>query len=187
MTRRLSLLLSILIACASPGFAAAEPAPNEPDGYRIDNYHAPTPETLEGAEVLTTAQAVELWKAKAAIFIDALARPPKPEGLPKNVVWRDPPRKDIPGSIWLANVGFGELAASMEQYFEQGLARATEGDKSRPLVFYCRRDCWASWNAAKRALTLGYRDVFWYRDGTTGWEEAGQPLELREPEPLTRD
>jgi PQQ-dependent catabolism-associated CXXCW motif protein len=72
----------------------------------------------------------------------------------------------------------------VQAYFEQGLARATQGDKSKPLVFYCRKDCWMSWNAAKRALALGYGAVNWYPDGTDGWAEAKQPLEPREPEPL---
>jgi PQQ-dependent catabolism-associated CXXCW motif protein len=187
MTRLLSLILLVLASFHAPSFAASRAAPQEPAGYRTENYLAPTPATLEGAKVITTTQAIEIWKAKSAVFVDALVRQRRPENLPKNAVWRDPPRKDIPGSIWLANVGFGELPASMEQYFEQNLARATQNDKSRPLVFYCRKECWMSWNAAKRALALGYLDVSWYPDGTDGWEEAKQPLELREPEPSTQN
>jgi rhodanese-related sulfurtransferase len=38
-----------------------------------------------------------------------------------------------------------------------------------------------SWNAAKRAIGLGYRNVIWYPDGTDGWAAAGLPLERREP------
>jgi rhodanese-related sulfurtransferase len=30
-----------------------------------------------------------------------------------------------------------------------------------------------SWNAAKRALSYGYTHVFWYRDGSDGWQEIG--------------
>ena len=33
-----------------------------------------------------------------------------------------------------------------------------------------------SWNAAKRALAAGYRNVMWFRDGTDGWQELGYPL-----------
>ncbi|WP_018406105.1 PQQ-dependent catabolism-associated CXXCW motif protein [Methylocystis rosea] len=165
---------------AAPAFAQAPP---EPEGYRLDNYHAPTPATLKGATVLDTPQAFELWSGKKAVFIDALSRPPKPEGLPKNAVWRDPKRFDIPGSIWLPDTGFGELSEPMARYFEQGVARASGGDKSKPLVFYCRTNCWASWNAAKRALTLGYTHVLWYPPGADAWEQAGHPLEERQPEP----
>ena len=70
----------------------------------------------------------------------------------------------------------------MDDYFRTGLEKATGGDKAKPLVFYCLRDCWMSWNAAKRAIAVGYRDVSWYPDGTDGWSEAGHPLENRKPE-----
>ena len=38
-----------------------------------------------------------------------------------------------------------------------------------------------SWNAAKRALALGYRRVLWYPEGTDGWARQGLPLERRAP------
>jgi PQQ-dependent catabolism-associated CXXCW motif protein len=63
------------------------------------------------------------------------------------------------------------------------LAQATAGDPARPLVFFCQRACWMSWNAAKRALSLGYTRVNWYPDGTDGWSEAGLPLARIEPAP----
>jgi rhodanese-related sulfurtransferase len=42
-----------------------------------------------------------------------------------------------------------------------------------------------SWNAAKRALALGYKNVAWYPDGTDGWEAAGLPLQEAKPEPAS--
>jgi rhodanese-related sulfurtransferase len=33
-----------------------------------------------------------------------------------------------------------------------------------------------SWNAAKRALALGYTHVMWFSEGTDGWQELGYPL-----------
>jgi PQQ-dependent catabolism-associated CXXCW motif protein len=71
----------------------------------------------------------------------------------------------------------------MDAYFRQGLDKASAGDRTRMLVFYCLRNCWMSWNAAKRALSCGYARVAWYPEGTDGWSEAGLPLEPREPEP----
>ena len=82
-----------------------------------------------------------------------------------------------------AKSGFGALAEATQRYFETGLEKATGGDKKKPLVFYCLADCWMSWNAAKRALSLGYADVYWYPEGTDGWEKSGHPLEDRAPEP----
>jgi hypothetical protein len=40
-----------------------------------------------------------------------------------------------------------------------------------------------SWNAAKRAMTLGYTHVAWYPAGTDEWGAQGLPLEPRQPEP----
>jgi rhodanese-related sulfurtransferase len=40
-----------------------------------------------------------------------------------------------------------------------------------------------SWNAAKRALQLGYSNIAWYREGTDGWLAAGLPLVTITPEP----
>ena len=93
------------------------------------------------------------------------------------------PRANIPGSIWLPDTGYGELAPSMADYFAKGLEKASQGDRARMLVLYCLADCWMSWNAAKRALALGYSDVTWYPLGTDGWGAAGLPLQDATPEP----
>ncbi len=50
------------------------------------------------------------------------------------------------------------------------------------VILYCLANCWMSWNAAKRALSLGYSNVAWYREGTDGWSGAGLPLEEATPE-----
>ena len=71
----------------------------------------------------------------------------------------------------------------MEDYLKAGLQRITGGDFAKPLVIYCLRDCWMSWNAAKRILSLGYRNVVWYPDGTDGWDEAGLPFAESNPLP----
>jgi PQQ-dependent catabolism-associated CXXCW motif protein len=155
----------------------------EPDGYRTEAYRAPTPATLKGATVLTSDEAEALWRDKRAAFIDVLPQAPRPKNLPADVVWRDKARADIPGSLWLPDTGYGELAPSMQAYFVAGLDKAQAGDRERALAFYCQRDCWMSWNAAKRALALGFRHVDWYPDGADGWREAGLPLEPRQPEP----
>jgi PQQ-dependent catabolism-associated CXXCW motif protein len=154
----------------------------EPPGYRMEEYRAPTPSTLKGARVLTTAEAHTLWEKRQAVFVDVLPQPPRPPGLPPSTIWRPKPRPNIPGSIWLPDTGYGALAPVMESYLERSLAKASGGNFGRPLVFYCLKDCWMSWNAAKRAMTLGYTSVAWYPDGTDGWVADGYPTELREPE-----
>ena len=162
--------------------AAAGDVVLEPDSYRQSDYRAPTPATLKGARVLTTDEAAAMWRAGDAAFIDVLPQAPRPKNLPADVVWRDKPRFDIPGSLWLPDTGYGELASVMMDYFRRGLDKALGGGK-RPLVFYCLKDCWMSWNAAKRALVLGYANVAWYPEGSDGWAATGLPLEKRMPEP----
>jgi PQQ-dependent catabolism-associated CXXCW motif protein len=183
VTSRLAAVGAAMLVFASlasaPVLAASVP---EPPDYRTENYKAPVPATLRGAKVVTTDEAADLWRDGGAVFIDVLPKPPKPE-LPEGTVWREPPRYDIPGSLWLPDVGHGALSAEMEAWFGQHLATVTGGDKSRPVVFYCRTDCWMSWNAAKRALAWGYVGTIWYPDGTEGWEAAKLPLEERVSEP----
>jgi PQQ-dependent catabolism-associated CXXCW motif protein len=156
-------------------------APPEPAGFRMDDYRAPTPETLQGAVVLSTEQAHAAWERHDALFIDVLPQVPRPPGLPASTIWRDKVRLDVPGSVWLPDTGYGELAPVMQQYFERGLEQATHSDRNRMLVFYCLANCWMSWNAAKRALALGYSHVAWYPDGTDGWAADHLPLEQRTP------
>ena len=116
-------------------FAAAAPLhaqekPPEPDGYRNENYRTPVPATLAGARVLATAEAETIWREKTGVFIDVLPRPPKPQSLPAGTVWRDKPRLNIPGSIWLPDTGYGRLAEATENYLRQGLARASGGNNA---------------------------------------------------------
>src|ERR1700693_3927575 len=120
--------------------AAVQAAPadvTEPEGYRLEDYRSPTPATLRGARVIGTDKAETIWRSHSASFVDVLPRPPRPRNLPEGTLWRDKPRSNIPGSIWLPDTGFGELAPSMADYFEKGLEKATHGDRARHLVIYC--------------------------------------------------
>lgn len=171
----LAALMAFSVTAVAQGVRA-------PEGYRMEAYRAPVPDELPGATVLTAEEAHALWQGGAA-FVDVLPRPPKPANLPKGTIWRDQPRPSIPGAIWLPNVGYGAIAPETEAYFKAGLESATGGDKARPLVIFCLADCWMSWNAGKRAASLGYTAVHWLPEGTDGWAAAGYPLEVVEPEP----
>jgi PQQ-dependent catabolism-associated CXXCW motif protein len=180
------MISAVRIALAMVTFAIVDARAAEvlePGGYRLEDYRAPTPETLRGAAAIGTQEAEKIWRSRIASFIDVLPRPPRPQNLPEGTLWRDKPRANIPDSIWLPDTGYGELAPSMADYFAKGLEKATHGDRARLIVLYCLADCWMSWNAAKRALALGYPNVAWYREGTDGWVAAGLPLEDATPEP----
>lgn len=179
-----ALEAAVLLCLAATSVATADDQrPQEPVGYRMEDYRTPTPATLAGARVVDTQAAFGVWRDKAAIFVDVLPQAPKPANLPASTVWRDKRRDNIPGGVWLADVGYGALSPQTEAYFRKGLDKASAGDKRRPLLFYCLADCWMSWNAARRALEFGYINVLWYPEGTDGWSAAGHPLAEQRPEP----
>ena len=43
-------------------------------------------------------------------------------------------------------------------------------------MFFCKADCWMSWNAARRAVALGYGRVAWFPGGTDAWAAVGRAL-----------
>lgn len=148
----------------------------EPAGYRMDNFRTPVPATLRGARVLTNDEAADVWNKDGAVFIDVYPQAPKPPNLPAGTFWREPAHRSIEGAHWLPNVGYGALSSTMDAYFRGALDTLAKGKRDAPLVFFCLKDCWMSWNAAKRALEYGYTNVMWFRDGTDGWQDLGYPL-----------
>jgi PQQ-dependent catabolism-associated CXXCW motif protein len=178
---RYAILLAMALVMVTT--ARAQDIVPEPDDYRTDNYRTPVPATLKGGRVITTKDAEAIWRDKRGAFIDVMPRPPKPANLPPETVWRDKPRHNIPGSLWLPDTGYGRLATETEAYLRDGLARASAGRRDALLVIYCQADCWMSWNAAKRAVSYGYSNVVWYPEGTDGWELEDLPLADAQPEP----
>src|SRR5262245_60571640 len=139
---------------------------SEPEGYRIT--------TLKGARVVTTAEAEQIWKAGGAIFLDVLPYAPRPTNLPPGTIWREKPRRNIPGSSWLPDTGYGALAPVTENYLRTNLARVIGGDRTKALrVMEC----------GKTNPCHGICKVVWYPDGTDGWAEADLPLCESMPEP----
>jgi PQQ-dependent catabolism-associated CXXCW motif protein len=162
--------------------AGADSFVPEPSAYRTDDYNKPVPKTLAGAKGVVDAEAAKaLLGSGKVVFIDVYPRAPKPANLPPTTIWREPPHRSIKGAYWVPNVGFGALSSATQSFFEQQLERLSGGDHNMPLVIFCLRDCWMSWNAAKRALSLGYSAVYWFSEGTDAWEEAGYVLSIVEP------
>ena len=183
-SRTLARLAGALLVLAWSGGALADAAAvPEPSGYRLDEYRAPVPATVAGGRAIDTAEAKALWSEHRALFVDVLPAPRRPEGLQPGAVWKPLPRPEVPGSVWLPDVGRGALNARLEAYFRDNLARLTRGNAAAPLVFYCLANCWMSWNAAKRAIAYGYTQVYWYRDGSDGWAAARLPTSPGTPEP----
>ncbi len=177
-------MAAALMLVSIPGASAADAgAVPEPDGYRTDDYRTPVPLTLKGARTIDADDAEKIIGEGRALFIDVYPRAKKPPNLPKGTIWRDPTHMSIKGAYWLPNVGYGVLSDEFEEYFRTRLAMLTANDPARPVVFFCQRDCWMSWNAAKRALEWGYTDVLWFSEGTDAWQDHGFDLVKVEPVP----
>lgn len=176
-----SIAFGLLLLAMAALAAAAEVA--VPEGYRMGDYRAPTPPFAPGATTLDTAAAVALWRGGSAHWFDVLPAARRPGGLPDETLWRPSPRLGIPGSIWLPEVGRGELSVAQESWLREAVRSATGGDLNSPVVFYCQSQCWMSWNAARRVAAWGWRAVYWYPEGSDGWEAAGLPLEELHPAP----
>jgi PQQ-dependent catabolism-associated CXXCW motif protein len=187
-TGRCRLWLFILGVVALPlptAFPSSrhETSAPEPSGYWTGPVNSPVPLTLSGGTVISKAHQLRaLLSQGGVILIDVSNAPRRPENLAPGAPWLPVPHRAIPGSLWIPDVGLGEVPVSVDDFFRQRLADATGNHLSRPVVIYCHRECWLSWNAAKRAISYGYRNVYWYRDGVEGWKAAGYRTAVIEPQ-----
>jgi PQQ-dependent catabolism-associated CXXCW motif protein len=122
--------------------------------------HGPTPTEIPGGQVITTKGLIPLLQGQAGtsvIVLDALGGP---QTLPRAVpaAWASQP---------------GSFNDQVQQQFGQMLMQLTQGNRQVPIVTYCQGpQCWMSYNAALRAIALGYRNVLWYRGGLEAWMQA---------------
>ncbi|WP_156827574.1 rhodanese-like domain-containing protein [Hyphomicrobium zavarzinii] len=183
---RLSSRCWLLVAAmlAAPGLAHAADNFDPATGYRISRYRAPVPESVPGGARVDSEAVKRLVSEKSALLIDVM--PSNGAGLDTaSGRWRMLRQHEhIPGSTWLPDVGAGALTPLMESYFRDELARLTQGDRARALVFYCQADCWMSWNATKRASEYGYTTLYWFPEGTDGWRDWEGPLVPATPVPV---
>jgi PQQ-dependent catabolism-associated CXXCW motif protein len=171
--------LMLLAALAGPT-SAAEFQDDPP--YRMDDYRAPVPATVPGGTVLHIAEMLDLVRSGGGVLIDVLPAPRRPETMRPGMPWMPEPHKTLPGALWWPEVGRGALPPAMESHFRQRLEDVSDA-RRRLIVFFCLSNCWMSWNAAKRAASLGFR-AGWFPEGVDGWEAAGLPVETAEPELL---
>ena len=83
----------------------------------------------------------------------------------------------IPGSKYIGYAGnYGTFDDGIQRGLKEELGKLTNDNLDMPLVFFCiGARCWESYNAALRAIKLGYRKVYWYRGGINAWQAAHRP------------
>ena len=153
-------------------------------GLRTAYYRARLPNSVPGGKRIDVDQAYAHYQNKSALFVDVMAHTGTGPD-PIDGHWRlATPRKNIPGSVWLADVGTGTLSNEMLNYYRSNLARITNNDKTKPLIIYCTADCWMAWNAVRRAAKWGYKNLLWFPQGSDEWKTKGYPLIQSTPVPL---
>ncbi len=180
-----SLLLALSCLLLLPLSTIADEDFFNAEGYRDKHYRRPTPDTAPAGKILTTEELAAFIAESDPVLIDVQAITVRPEIEEFGLSWLpNYQRMHIEGSTWLPNVGYAELDERMTHFFRSNLERLSGGDPDRALVFYCVVDCWLSWNAVRRAASWGYRNLYWYPDGTDGWADAGLTLVAGDPQPL---
>lgn len=122
--------------------------------------HGPTPASIPGGQVITTKGVMELMQSRQTPFFlfDVLGAP-----------------DIIPGALGAVPAHQpGTFDDKTQREFGGFLQQTTGGRMDTPLIFYCAsRECWMSYNAALRAIHMGYTNVLWYRGGLDAWQAAG--------------
>jgi len=178
--RQAWLALAVLLsACAMA--PDRETAP-EPDGFWTGPMGGPVPASIEGGTVVDTSELAALIAAQRPVLVDVGPMPHKPDDIAAEA-WVPPPHRTLPGSVWLPGAGAGEFSPALDAWYRGWLMKLTGGDQAKPLVVFCHPDCWASWNAARRAVLYGYTAVHWYEEGIEGWQDSGRETQAVQPEP----
>lgn len=133
--------------------------------------HGATPASIPGGQVVTTRQLVATLGARREGGASAL-----PPLLLFDVLGGV---ERLPGALNAVPAHqAGSFDDNVQREFGAYLKQVTQGRKDVPLVFYCASTmCWMSYNAALRAIRMGYQKVGWYRGGVEAWKEAGLPIE----------
>jgi PQQ-dependent catabolism-associated CXXCW motif protein len=129
------------------------------------NVGSATPTTIPGAKPILTPDLDALLKSnRRVVLVDALYG--KHE-------------TSIPSAIRIFKVGLpGTFEDDVQFRLARTLRTLTSNKLDTTLVFFCAgMRCWESYNAALRALRLGYTDVLWYRGGLNAWRKAELPTE----------
>lgn len=131
-----------------------------PQAQLQNNMHGPTPTSIPGGQVITTDRLLGLYQQgqQNGLLVFHVLGPGDMLPNAQNAVPASQP---------------GSFNDQTQQEFGQYLQQVTQGNTSRPLVFYClNTQCWMSYNAALRAINMGFSNVLWYRGGIEAWQQV---------------
>ena len=170
---RLTRIIAVCSLFFSGSFVSISNAESEAlfdrsTGYRMGQFRAPVDRHVEGA-VRVDATAVLKLREAGALLVDV--HPLRVYQIKEDGSWlHSQDQLSIPGAIWLPVVAWGALENWQLRYLASSLLTLSEGDYEKPIVVFCRVDCWLSWNAAKRFSEIGYTRVYWFAEGIDAWE-----------------
>ncbi|MEH3118114.1 MAG: rhodanese-like domain-containing protein [Methylorubrum populi] len=160
-------VLAVLLGAAGP--ADSPVGVPEPDGLHTGPPRGYTPATLKGATVIDL-KGLERLLPDRPVLVDVVLADHRPAGLSADRPWL-PTHRSIPGAVWMPGAGGAPLPPETEAAFLKRVAELTGGDRARPVVTFCRPECWGSWNAGKRLVAAGYTRVHWFPLGVEGWQD----------------
>jgi PQQ-dependent catabolism-associated CXXCW motif protein len=134
-------------------------------GLHAGNDPGPTPTAIPGARLITTRYVAEALASPAPpVLIDV----DDDGGL----------HHTLPRALWLRGAGDDAGKANGALYaLLRALLKEVAPSKDTPIVFFCGSPrCWAGYNAALRAVSMGYLNVDWYRGGVAAWDAAELPI-----------
>ncbi len=141
----------------------------EPPGLYQGAPHGYVPSTIKGGTVLDTPAFLKLVAMDHPVLVDVADKDRKPPTMAPDTPWL-PQHRSIPGAVWMQGAGNGTSDAAFAAAFKARMESLTDGSRAKPIVVFCHPDCWASYNAAKRLVSLGYTKVYWYPEGMEGWQ-----------------
>ncbi|MEM8839323.1 MAG: rhodanese-like domain-containing protein [Pseudomonadota bacterium] len=129
---------------------------------RASGFHAPTPTSIPGGNLVTTAQlAGAIQGGQQLVIIDVLGSD-----------------YTLPNALSApAMAQPGHYRDRVQQQTNHWLGQITGNNRQVAIVIACSDPfCWLSYNASLRAIAAGYTNVYWYRGGHQAWNMAGLPF-----------
>jgi rhodanese-related sulfurtransferase len=112
------------------------------------------PATVTGATVVTTSEVLKMFQEKKVVFLD-------------NRIKTQFDTEHIAGATWF----FCDTLLDNP-------AAASGLDKEKEYLLYCNgTHCWRSPAVAMMLSHLGFKKLYWYRDGIPAWKKAGNPVQ----------